>query len=259
VSGIGRAAWLRAAGAILLCLAGIATASSVERRSEQRANRLHRNGDFTGAARLYTDHARAESVPTRVRYNLGTTLSELGSPSAAAELETVVTGPEAELRARALYNLGRLHLVRAREATASDSARADAGRSVDANKLALRLEPGRADARWNLALAQRMLDSMNAESGRAGTESVDGAADSDERVLSDELREFEDDSEVDDAPREGSDEALAQADESAPLSAIEAGEILSAGVDRSIIVRKLLTYEGRVQRRVRVGRAAPRW
>ena len=34
---------------------------------------------------------------------------------------------------------------------------------------------------------------------------------------------------------------------------------LSADIDRSVIVRKLLTYEGRVQRRMRVGRASPRW
>jgi hypothetical protein len=258
MSGVGRAR-LRGAGAVLLCLAGVAFAGAVERTSEQRANRLHRNGDFPGAARLYGDHARADSVPARVRYNLGTALVELGSPSGAGELERAVAGADADLRVRALYNLGLLHLVRAREATASDSSRAYAGRAMQANKLALRLEPGRADARWNLALAQRMLDSMNAESGRAGTESADGASDSAERVLSDELREFEDANEIDDAPREGADEALAQADESAPLSATEAGEILSSDVDRSVIVRKLLTYESRVQRRARVGRATPRW
>lgn len=259
MTAMSRAAWLRPVGTILICLGGVAIAGSIERGSEERANRLHRTGDFPGAARLYGDRARADAVPTRIRYNLGTTLIDLGSPAAAGELERAVAGSDSDLRVRALYNLGRLHLVRARDATASDSARAYASRSVDANKRALRLEPGRPDARWNLALAQRMLDSMNAESGRAGTESVDGAADSDERVLSDELREFEDDSEVTDAPRQGADEALAQADESAPLSVSEAAEILSADVDRSIIVRKLLTYEGRVQRRVRVGRAAPRW
>jgi hypothetical protein len=257
VSRVERSARLRAAAATLLCLTGIVLAGAAERRTEERANRLHRNGDFPGAARLYGDRARADAVPTRLRYNFGTTLIDLGSPSAAVELERAVAGDDDALRVRAFYNLGRLHLLRAREAAAPDSARAYAGRSVEANKQALRREPGRADARWNLALAQRMLDSMNAESGRAGTENVDGASDSDERVLSDELREFEDDSEVTDAPREGSDEALAQAD--APLSEIEAEEILSADVDRSVIVRKLLTYESRVQRRVRVGRSSPRW
>ncbi len=257
MSRVEQALWRRATGAMLLCLLGVVLSGTIERRSDERGNRLYRNGNFPGAARLYGDHARADSALDRLHYNFGTTLIDLGSPSAAGELERAAASPDSGLRVRALFNLGRLHLLRAREAPASDSARAYAGRSVDANKQVLRLEPGRADARWNLALAQRMLDSMNAESGRAGTESVDGSSDSDEHVLSDELREFEDDSEVNDAPRQGADEALAQADESTPLSEVEA--ILSADVDRSVIVRKLLTYEGRVQRRVRAGRASPRW
>ncbi len=259
MSPMGRTHGLRATGAVLLCLTGLVIASAIERRSEERANRLHRDGDYQEAARVYGEHTRADSVAARLRYNLGTTLIDLGSPAAEGELERAIAGTDIELRGHALYNLGRLHLVRAREATATDSAMAYALQSMDANKQVLRLEPGRADARWNLALAQRMLDSMNAETGRAGSESVDGASDSDERVLSDELREFEDASEIDDAPRDGSDEALAEAGDSAPLSAFEIDEILSADADRSVIVRKILTYEGRVQRRVRVGRAAPRW
>ena len=259
MSRVERAHWLRAAGAMLLCLLGVVLSGTIERRSEERANRLYRSRNLPGAARLYGDHARADSTLDRLHYNLGTTLIDLGGPSAVSELERAVASPDTGLRVRALFNLGRLHVLGARKATASDSATAYARRSVDANKQVLRLEPGRADARWNLALAQRMLDSLNAESGRAGTESADGSSDSDERILSDDLREFEDESEVNDAPRQGGDEALAQTDESAPLSEVEAEAILSADVDRSVIVRKLLTYEGRAQRRTRVGRASPRW
>jgi hypothetical protein len=137
--------------------------------------------------------------------------------------------------------------------------RVHAGLSVAANKDALRLEPGREDARRNLALAQRMLDSVNAQGGPAGSESTDGATDSDERVLSDDLREFEDGAEVTDAPREGSDEALAQSDDVAPMSTAEAEGILVTEGDRSAIVRKLLTFQGRSQPRPTRGRPSPRW
>jgi hypothetical protein len=243
----------------MLCIAGTVVAGAAERRSEQRGNRLYRDGAFPDAARLYGGRVLADSTPARLHYNFGTALIGLGSPSATLELERAASTADLELRAHALYNLGRWHLVRARDANASDSVRVYADLSIDANKSALRLEPGRPDARWNLALAQRMLDSINAESGRAGTEAVDGSADSDQRVMSDDLREFEDDTEVSDAPRQGTDEALAQGEEVAPLSAIEAEEILTADGDRSVIVRKLLTYEGRVRRPGRVGLAGPRW
>ncbi len=249
----------RAVALALLCAAGLGVAVVAERQSEQRANRLYRSGEIPEAAGVYGGRMRADSLPARLHYNFGTALLGLGSPSAAQALERAASTAHPDLRAHALYNLGRWHLLRARDANVPDSVRASASRSVEANKSVLRLEPGRPDARWNLALAHRMLDSINAESGRAGTESVDGAADSDQRVQSDDLREFENDSEVTDAPREGTDEALAQGDEVAPLSAVEADAILTADVDRSVIVRKLLIYEGRVRRPARVGLGGPRW
>ena len=163
------------------------------------------------------------------------------------------------LRARAFYNIGLWHLRRARDVIAADSVRAYAMASADANKATLRLIPGHPEARWNLALAQRMLDSVNADDGRSGTETLDGANQNDDQVLSEELREFEDPSDADDAPRQGSDEALAQSEEAAALSTAEAEAILVVAPDRSTIVKKLLTYHGRLQRRPFGSPAGPRW
>lgn len=255
-----RESWLHRAITAAVCVGGIVLAGSVERASEQRGNRLHRAGAFPEAAGVYGGRVRADGTPDRLRYNFGTTLLDLGSAASRGELTRASESADVELRARAFYNLGLWHLARARDVTATDSVRAYAGWSVDASKGVLRLEPGRADARWNLALAQRMLDSMNADDGRAGTETVEGSADSDERILSDDLREFEDDSEVTDAPQQGADEALAESDETDPLSVIEAEQILATDrLDPSIMVRKLLAYEGRASRRLRVGRTGPRW
>jgi hypothetical protein len=249
----------RALAVAVACLLGLLITTQAGRRSEEHANRVYRSGAYTEAARLYGGRVRAAPTEVPLRYNFGTTLLALGSPSAAGELERAAAQADSSVRSRALYNLGRLHLLRARDSSSPDTVRRHAGLSVDANKRVLRLQPGHADARWNMALAQRMLDSLTADDGRAGTETLDGASDTDERVLSEELREFEDASEVSDAPREGSDETLAEGSESAPLSTLEATAILTSDGDRTVIVRKLLTYEGRARPRPSAGRTAPRW
>lgn len=255
---------LRTLSLVLTCVVGLAAAIVVERSSEERANRLQRSGASAEAVQRYgelvaTQRTRADSVPAQLTYNFGTALLDLGSPVAEPQLAAAAPGLAPEMRARAVYNLGLWHLRRARDSRSADSVRTHAGEAVDANKAALRLEPGRTDARWNLALARRMLDSVNAQGAPAGDESADGSTDSDERSLSEELREFEDGSEVSDAPREGSDEALAQGDETSPLSSAEAEGILVIDADRSVIVRKLLTYAGRTRRGGSGGRASPRW
>ena len=251
--------WLRTALAAAVCAGGVILAGMLERRSLEHANRLHREGALASAARAYGDRAAGDSSASVVHYNFGTTLLELGSPAAPAELTRASGSEDGTLRGVALYNLGLWSLRRAREASSADSVLRYATTSADANKEVLRLEPGRDDARWNLALALRMLDSINADDGRAGTESVDGMNDTDDEVPSDDLREFEDPSDVDEAPRQGSDEALAQSEEGRELSLSEAEAILGADPDRSVIVRKLLTYQGRMQRRPFGSRAGPRW
>jgi hypothetical protein len=253
---------LGTATAVAVCVAGVLAAGILERRSLEHANRLHRDGDLQAAARAYADaatRAGGDSSALTLYYNFGTTLLELGSPAAPRELARATGADDPVRRARALYNVGLFNLHRARDVVAADSVTAYASVSADANKAVLRLEPGRADARWNLALAQRLLDSINADDGRSGTESVEGTEDTDERVLSEELREFEDPSEVNDAPRDGSDEALAQAVDAAVLSPLDADAILVSDPDRSIIVRKLLAFQGRLQRRPFGGRSGPRW
>jgi hypothetical protein len=246
-----------------LALTGLVLAARVERTTEQRANRLQRAGDHAVAASLYGTRVAAvggsEDVPDRLRYNFATALLDLGSLRAESELARAVTAPDTSLRADALYNRGLWHLLRARDSRAEDSVRVHAGISVSSSKDALRLDPGRVDARWNLAVAQRMLDSVNTEGGPSGSDAADGASSAQDRLLSDDLREFENEAEITDASREGSDEALASGQEGAPLSELEAEGILVLDSDPAAIVRRLLIYEGRVRRTVRVGRSSPRW
>ena len=244
----------------ILSLVGIIVSIASERGSEERANRLYREGALSNAAIIYGSHIQTDSMVARLHYNLGTTLLSLQSPSAPSELASTASSENEELRSRALYNLGLWSLMQAIETEVTDSVRAHASNSVEANKGALRIEPGRLNARWNLSLAQRMLDSLDADDGRAGEESVDGQADTDELVLSEELREIDDDDGGQDGPDEGEDEALAQSDDLEPLSTLEADEILGLGhLAAAMMIRKLLALEGRSLRRQRLGATGPRW
>jgi tetratricopeptide (TPR) repeat protein len=253
----------RLATAVLLA-GGLAFTLGVERRSMERANRLHRAGDPAQAAALYRDLIGADTGRALVHYNLGTALLALGSPAAEPELLRAVAGERDdvfELRRRALYNLGVWNLERALAvAAAPDSVREHATRAVDANKDVLRLLPGDARARWNLALAQRLLDSLDAPEGRPGPESADPSSETDRLVLSDEVRELENVSEVTDAPRQGANEAPGSPGDLEPLSPPEAEAILGRGaLDSSAIIGKLLAFEGRARRPFRTSPQLPRW
>lgn len=250
----------RAAPLLLLSLTGLLVSFTAEQQSVQHANRLHRDGELAEAAGIYADHVEGDPTDLSVRYNLGTTLLRVGLSSAAEELSAAAESSDPEVRIRGLYNLGLWNLVQANETGSTDSARVYTLASVDASKGALRLSPGRADARWNLAMAQRMLDSIESSDGRAGTESVDGVAEADELVRTDETRDLQDESPMGDGPQEGDDETLAESDLAEPLTILEADDILGSGhLDSSTMMRKLLAFEGRAMRRARLGRTSPRW
>lgn len=79
----------------------------------------------------------------RVRYNAGTANLAAGRERQAAKLlEEAAREAEPELAPAAHYNLGNARL-----------ATSDASGAVEAYKQALRLDPGNADAKWNLELA----------------------------------------------------------------------------------------------------------
>lgn len=245
---------------LVLGAAGFLVSWSVERGSVERANRLHRGGEIPTAADIYGERVEGDSTDTRLRYNLGTTLLGAGVPAAAVQLAAGAESEDFDVRVRSLYNLGLLNLERATAAESADSARVFALASVGAGKDALRLSPGRVDARWNLAMAQRMLDSIESNDGRAGTESVDGSAEAEELVRTDDSRELQDESPVGEGPQEGEDETPADDEGGDRLTIVEADDILGSGhLDASTMIRKLLAYEGRAQRRTRLGRATPRW
>jgi hypothetical protein len=244
----------------LIAAVGITLSWRLERDSVERANRLHRAGDLTGAAGLYGSRLARDSASSRLRYNRGTTLLVADVSDASAEFHAAADSEDSEVRVRSLYNLGLWSLRQAAEAESPDSVRLYALESVRATKEALRLAPGRPDARWNLAMAQRMLDEVRVEEGRPGTSTADGSAEANEIAPASDTLSVAADEPPPDGPRQGNDEAPARSDEVAPLTILEAEDVLGeADRDAAPMIRKLLAFEGRSQRRTRLGRTTPRW
>jgi hypothetical protein len=246
---------------------------AAERTSLERANRLYREGALQEASELYgreasgDGEARREPVDPAVRYNLGTSLLELGSAAAEGELLAAAEGwPLAtaegasladeegaardardEVRARALYNAGLYSLRRALDGAEGDSLRMLATAAVDANRSALRVRPDHADTKWNLAMAQRLLDSIQAGDRDAGEESAESALEADEVMQSQNVLEVDEESELpEDAPMDGEDETRADLNDDGPMSELEAAEILTGShYDPALLVRKLLALQSR--------------
>jgi len=132
----------------------------LDRSSLERGNRLAREGDLSGAADLYRARSAGPEDPLAT-FNLGTVLL-VADPEAARENLHLATGAGSDtmIMQRAHYNLAHHFLSAAGAGLESDSAVILLGQAVDNNRRALRMRPGDPDARWNLAVAQRMLDSI---------------------------------------------------------------------------------------------------
>ena len=248
-------------GAIALAaVVGLALSWSIERGSVQRANRLHRGGDASDAADLYAARAERSAADAGLRYNLGTALAEAGRPGAEAELLQATLRGDREIRGRAQYNTGLLRLERALDATVADSVRSEAEAAANANRVSLRLRPESDDAKWNLAMALRLLDSIDAIERRSGRELTDGAMEADVVTRSVNVPDATEDEFAEDPPSEGESEAVAILGDEQPLTLAEAEELLGrTHLDPTEMMGKLLALESRSRWGLRLRRGARRW
>ncbi len=151
-------AWKWVVSAIVI--AGLVAGSvAIDRLSVERANRLHRAGDPLAAAERYRE--RAGPLPTgRIAYNLGTALLAAGDRNADGLLIAATGDADSITRHRAYRNLAYTYLIRVEPALRPDTATSLLRESIAYGREAIRLDPDNPDARWNLALAQLMLDSI---------------------------------------------------------------------------------------------------
>lgn len=277
----------------LALAAALATALSAvvlaERASEERANRLHRRGDWSTAARIYRARLQEETpvAPGNVaaelpaapedsppgigpapaaappaphlHYNLGTTLLELAdAPDARARLSRGAAALDDELRSLAWYNLGVTSLRAAIAAPGSDSALVHVVAAMEENRNALRLSPGREEAAWNLAFARRMLDSLDT-GARRGVQA--GEAFSDAELTGDDTMAEGESGEIMAPPGMlGEEETVVDPEAEQALSPTEAAAILAAiRLDGELITRKLLGLASRSLWGTRARTLGRRW
>lgn len=275
---------------VTAALAAALTAVVVaERASEERANRLHRRGDWSTAARIYRARLQEETAVApgdaaaespaapenpapdtgpapsatppapHLHYNLGTTLLELANaPDARARLSRGAAGPDDELRSLAWYNLGVASLRAAIAAPGSDSALVHVVAAMEENRNALRLSPGREEAAWNLAFARRMLDSLDT-GARRGVQA--GEAFSDAEPTGDDTRAEGESGEIMAPPGMlGEEETVVDLEDGEALSPAEAAAILAAiRLDGELITRKLLGLASRSLWGTRARTLGRRW
>ena len=264
--------------AVAVTLAAALTAVVLaERASEERANRLHRRGEWSLAARIYRARLQEEvppapvprageataagtATPPHLHYNLGTTLLELDdAPDARARLARGSASPDDELRSLAYYNLGVASLRSALAATRSDSSLVHVVAAIEENRNALRLSPGREEAAWNLAFARRMLDSLDASGRRGGVQSGEAFTDA-ELTGDDTMAEGESGDVMAPPGMLGEEETTVDPAADAVLSPAEAAAILNGiRLDGELITRKLLGLASRSLWGTRARTLGRRW
>ncbi|MDX2184718.1 MAG: VWA domain-containing protein [Gemmatimonadaceae bacterium] len=140
--------------AVALLGAGLAMGSSWPLPALQQGSEPYRRGDFPAAIREYRTAVQNGDRRPETMYNLGTALLAADSLSAAIEtLERVARSAPADVRDRALFNLGLAHLKRAR--VGGDSAQGAAQQAAATYRQVLLAHPRDEDARWNYELAKR--------------------------------------------------------------------------------------------------------
>jgi tetratricopeptide (TPR) repeat protein len=159
----------------LAALVAVLAAGSVD-----EGNRRYAAGDYAGAAEAYARAVAEGDTSPLVRYNLGTALLRLERyDEALPHLEAAAhEGAPPPVRVRGYYNGGNADLQPAFDGAVPDEARRERlERAVRHYRDALRLDPGDADAKWNLELAGRLLDERPppADGGGEGEGEDDGA------------------------------------------------------------------------------------
>jgi Ca-activated chloride channel homolog len=142
--------------ALALVVAAPSSGHAQARAAEKDAQRLRDQRRAAEVALSLREGTRRGDLSARTQYNLASALLDADSAAAAVQLleRVVAIAPDAELRFRALFNLGLAQLRRARATKTADGS-AYAASAVAAYKRAMRTRMDDADARWNLELSLR--------------------------------------------------------------------------------------------------------
>ena len=159
-------------------VAGLALIAAIGGGSLAVANQRYRGGHAEEAVAEYRQVIAHDSTAL-ARYDFGTALLATGKydearPLLAFAADADSTAADHELRFRAAYNAANTDLEPVFRKQAPDSARDERlRRAIARYKQALRLNGGDLDAKWNLELAQRLLQ-QNGGGGGGGAQNQGG-------------------------------------------------------------------------------------
>jgi tetratricopeptide (TPR) repeat protein len=137
---------------ILMCLFSCTTLAFSQkqvRKELRKGNKDYKLEKFTDAEIDYRKALEANARSTDAAYNLGNSLYKQEKfPEAAEQYQATISGEtDKEKLAMAWHNTGNVFMNKQ-----------DYAKSIEAYKQALRIKPGDDQTRYNLALAQKLLD-----------------------------------------------------------------------------------------------------
>lgn len=225
--------WVVAGVFVALVLVG--TLVRQERASVERGNRFYRDGSVERAGEIYRARAASDLAPGVAAYNLGTALLALGAPEAEDYLRVATEGVDSAVVQRAHYNLGQLLLSRVDDAAALEEAIPLLSAAVGSSRAALRLDPRDANARWNLAIAQLLLDSLTtlADLEEPSRKEETDRAEADEGMVIPQVAQM--------GPRRGREYEAVAGDDPGSINEAEARAMLDAvSTDAEALIRGML-------------------
>lgn len=172
----------RAAPAAAAAVVVLANGCALPGASATRGADQYAGGQYARAAASYREAIGDGDQRPQVLYNLGTSLLAADSLEKSLEpLERSALAEPAELRYRALFNLGlaqlRIGRMAARDA---DSTRRILGTAVELYKRVLLMRPDDVDAKWNYELALNEISQLSSSSQQEQQEPQDQRRDPDE-------------------------------------------------------------------------------
>lgn len=133
---------------LLLCTSGIASAQKAERKHVREGNNLYKKEKYTESEIAYRKSLEVNPKSAEGNYNLGNSLYKQGKYDEAAKQyqQTIAQETNPDKLAQAYHNMGNIGMQKKEYA-----------QSVEAYKQSLRLNPYDDETRYNLVLAQKLL------------------------------------------------------------------------------------------------------
>lgn len=137
--------------AICLLSSGLIFAQKAERKNVRDGNKLYKNEKFTEAEIAYRKSLQVNPHSIEGTYNLGNALYKQGKfPEAAEQYQLIAAQEKDPVRlAQIFHNMGNISMKNKQY-----------DKSVQAYKQSLRLNPQDDETRYNLALAQKLLQNQ---------------------------------------------------------------------------------------------------